>query len=161
MKEIGKKIMDPSTSANSGKSETQSTEQENVIKVRLDGGLIPKKATLYSAGYDVSCPKHFEIEPGDQIMIGTGIYMELPRMSYAELRTRSSMAKDMVRVEGGIIDSDYRGEVKVLLHNYGKKKYKSNNLRIAQMIVHPYGEYKIIEGSLSESNIHLGFGSTN
>jgi dUTP pyrophosphatase len=135
---------------------------DNKIKIQLKNKAdIPQKGTVDSAGYDISCLEPFEIKPSEQVMLHTGIFMELPKGTYAELRTRSSMAKDMVRVEAGIIDCDYRGEILVLLYNYGKTTYKSKNLRIAQMIMHPYREYTFVESELTVTDRKGGFGSTN
>jgi dUTP pyrophosphatase len=134
---------------------------ENVIKIRLDGGVLPIRGTSGAAGYDISCKSNFTIEPGEQITLHTGLYMELPSGTYAELRTRSSMALLRVRVEAGIIDSDYRGEVCVLLYNYGKEKFENTNKRIAQMIIHPVGKYNLVEGEINKTERKGGFGSTN
>jgi dUTP pyrophosphatase len=134
---------------------------DKTVKINLIDGTLPKKGTENSAGYDICCLNDFTIKPGEQICLKTGIFMELPKGTYAELRTRSSMAKDQVRVEAGIIDSDYRGEILVLLYNYGTAVYKNTNKRIAQMIIHPFGEYTLVEDKLSKSDRKGGFGSTN
>lgn len=125
---------------------------------------LPKKQTISSAGFDLYTPVDVKIEPGKQICIPLGFKMILPTNCYAELRERSSVALKMVRTSAGIIDSDYRNEVILILHNYGSNVFESSKGdRLAQMIIHPYSEDYIIQMrfNLTQKTERLGgFGST-
>ncbi len=101
------------------------------------GATQPKKGTPGSAGYDLTILEDFKIGPGEQMLIPTGVQMAIPAGYVGLIKDRSSMAwKHMISVKAGVIDSDYRGEIKILLHNYGAKPYygKAGD-RAAQMII--------------------------
>ena len=137
--------------------------QENIGTIFIETPAVenvPKKSTEWSAGHDIKCLTDFSVAPGEQIELKTGIKMKLPYGKYAELRTRSSMARSMVRVEAGIIDSDFTGEILVFLFNYGKKEYhgKAGN-KVAQMIFHKCCGADFCVGKVSGGG-HEGFGST-
>ena len=128
----------------------------------------PEKATLGSAGFDLvaAIPDEISIKPSETLLIPCGFSLELPKSFEAQVRPRSGIAlKNQVTVlnSPGTIDSDYRGEIKVILINLSHKKFKvERGLRIAQMVVCP-----IIKAQLKEvENLKYtirgdgGFGST-
>lgn len=102
---------------------------------------LPEMATAGSAGLDLRAFLHSSvtIEPGERKMIGTGLYLEIPLGHEAQIRPRSGLAwKHGITVlnSPGTIDSDYRGEIKVVLINHSQKAFTINNgERIAQMIL--------------------------
>jgi len=130
--------------------------------------LVPEYATEYAAGADLKAclDQPVIIKPGDQSGIPIGIAIEIPAGYEAQIRPRSGLAaKDGITVLNapGTIDSDYRGEVKVLLVNLGKKPVIIHHGdRIAQMVVAPVQKGEFIEQeSLSETKRGTGgFGST-
>mgnify|MGYP001303063952 FL=1 len=127
----------------------------------------PSYSTVNSAGMDIRAflKKEKIILPGDKTIIDTGIFVEIPTGYEIQIRPRSGLSfKSGITVLNtpGTIDSDYRGEVKVILINLSKEKFTINNGdRIAQMVVNKYEQVKWQEvDSVSETERKGGFGST-
>lgn len=141
------------------------------VKIKVsceDGATLPVYKTEGAAGADVCAflKECVIIKAGDSAMVSTGLYFEIPNGYEIQVRPRSGLAaKNQVTVLNtpGTIDSDYRGEVKVILVNLGKKDFAVNNGdRIAQIIVAPVtrGLFEKVE-HLSETERGAGgFGST-
>ncbi|PCH41966.1 dUTPase-like protein, partial [Wolfiporia cocos MD-104 SS10] len=97
----------------------------------------PEQSTPNSAGYDIHAIEDATIKPGETATIETGLKVLFPYGHYGQLATRSSMAKQSLLVMGGIIDWDYRGEIKVMIHNLGSESYEVHSTdKIAQLLVH-------------------------
>ena len=100
--------------------------------------VIPKYQTASSAGCDLHSIEDVDIRPGKRALIGTGIKLELPLGITACVCPRSGLAvKHGITVLNapGIIDSDYRGEIKVILYNTGDEVFEvKKGDRIAQII---------------------------
>ena len=128
---------------------------------------LPAYATSNSAGMDLRAflDKEEIILSKETKIINTGIFVEIPVGYEAQIRPRSGLAfKNQITVlnSPGTIDSDYRGEIKVILINLSKKDFvvRSGD-RIAQMVISKYE--KIIWGKteiLKKSDRTGGFGST-
>ncbi|PCH39314.1 dUTPase-like protein [Wolfiporia cocos MD-104 SS10] len=98
----------------------------------------PEKGTDHSAGYDIVSNEDKAIPPGKLETISTGLKMIPPYGYYGQLMTRSSMAKKDLLVVGGVIDWDYRGEIKVMIRNFGNDYYHINSTdKIAQLLILP------------------------
>ncbi len=130
---------------------------------------IPTYATTGSAGLDLSAaiPSPILIKPGERKLIPTGIRLELPMNCEGQVRARSGLALDYgVTILNGIgtIDSDFRGEVKVLLINFGAEAAEIQpGQRIAQIVFALIDKVELIEVpeiSSSETRNTGGFGST-
>jgi dUTP pyrophosphatase len=136
------------------------------IVVKYVGGVAPTYQTVDSAGCDVSALEEVVIPAGKWAMVPTGLKMEIPKGYECQIRSRSGLAaKEGVFVLNGVgtIDSDYRGEIKVLLANMGMNDYHiSPGDRIAQMVFAPINQVSFKKvGSLSTSERGSGgFGST-
>ncbi len=104
---------------------------------------LPSRATPGSAGYDLraALDRPAEIAPGDRALIPTGFAIALPAGFEAQLRPRSGLALEhgiVLPNAPGTIDSDYRGEVKVILGNLGEKTFTVHRGdRIAQLVIAP------------------------
>jgi dUTP pyrophosphatase len=104
--------------------------------------------------------------PGKRALVPTGLVVEMPTGFEAQIRPRSGLAlKHGITCLNtpGTIDSDYRGEVMVLLVNHGDEDFEiSRGMRVAQMIVAPVARAMIEERSLSSETVRGagGFGST-
>lgn len=117
--------------------------REATLKVRPLPGRpllpLPRYATEGAAGLDLCAAESVRIEPGDWTAIGTGLAIELSPGYEGQVRPRSGLAaKHGITVLNapGTIDSDYRGELKVLLINHGKTRYTVQvEDRIAQLVV--------------------------
>ncbi len=129
----------------------------------------PSYATTESAGMDLTAAleEDFELGPGDRALIPTGLTIALPSGYEGQIRPRSGLALKhglTVLNTPGTIDSDYRGEIKVILINHGKEPFTiKRGMRIAQMVVEQYThvDWKIVKNlENSEERGEGGFGST-
>ena len=140
-------------------------DDREIINIEPDSdAIIPKKQTVGSAGYDLYSKEDGSILPNSRKLIDTGIKMEIPVGFYGRIAPRSSLAlKYGIDVGGGVIDSDYRGKIKVLLFNHGDKIYKfDKNDRIAQLIFTKIGDFNFDINFLNNTERNEGgFGSTN
>jgi dUTP pyrophosphatase len=129
---------------------------------------LPAYETNASAGMDLKAyiSTSISVQPSDTVVIPTGLFMELPIGFEAQIRPRSGLAaKHGITVlnSPGTIDADYRGEIKVILINHGKKEFVINDgERIAQMVITQHErvvwkETKQLEESERGAG---GFGST-
>ena len=129
---------------------------------------LPKYETDGSSGMDLSAylKNDLVIAPNEKKMIPTGLIAAVPKGYEIQIRPRSGLAaKNSITVLNtpGTIDSDYRGEIKVILFNHGKENFKiENNMRIAQMVVCPVTTAEVCEvDKLDETERGKGgFGST-
>ena len=134
----------------------------------LEGAAIPEYKTAGAAGADVCAlvESPVELNPGARAWIGTGLFFAIPDGYEIQVRPRSGLAaKNGVTVLNtpGTIDSDYRGELKVILINLGKEKFTVNpGDRIAQIIVAPVtrGRFAVVEELDQTERGSGGFGST-
>lgn len=141
---------------------------EMKVKKLRENAIIPKSATKGSAGLDLYAAIETEltIEPGKRVLIPTGIAAEIPEGTAGFIFTRSGLGiKKGIHVTNGVgvIDSDYRGEIHVGLHNLSDEAYTiSPQERIAQLIIMPYFAVDIIETESLNSTERGdgGFGST-
>ena len=131
--------------------------------------ILPEYKTDGSSGMDLmaNVEQTVKILPGEKKIISTGIMVAIPEQYEIQIRPRSGLAaKNGISILNtpGTIDSDYRGEIKVILINLGKDIFQINkNDRIAQMIVCPIikVELKEVESLPETARGEGGFGSTN
>ncbi|VAV96160.1 Deoxyuridine 5'-triphosphate nucleotidohydrolase [hydrothermal vent metagenome] len=127
---------------------------------------LPEYETVGSAGMDVRAAEVTKIGPGERGLVGTGFAFAIPVGYEVQVRPRSGLAlKKGITVLNtpGTIDSDYRGEIKVILANLGKEDFiVERGDRIAQIIVAPVQRATMIEVSQLDdtSRGSGGFGST-
>jgi len=138
------------------------------VKILGDQEFLPEYSSLFAAGADLkACVKEdITIPPGKRAMIDTGIKMEIPVGYEAQIRPRSGLAaKKGITVLNtpGTIDSDYRGEVRIILINLGEESFTvKRGERIAQMVFAPVttAEFSLeVNLEVSERGVG-GFGST-
>tara|TARA_R100000808_G_C2154957_1_gene166486 strand:- start:10178 stop:10633 length:456 start_codon:yes stop_codon:yes gene_type:complete len=145
------------------------------IKTQIVGngtGLaLPRYHTTGSAGMDLRAAIYDSIvlKPYDRYLIPTGLVMFIPYGFEGQLRPRSGLAfKHGVTLlnSPGTIDSDYRGEIKVLLINLGHQRFEiTRGMRIAQLVISPVMQAQLcqtdkIQITLHDVQRHGGFGST-
>lgn len=137
------------------------------IHLLYPDALLPSYAHENDSGMDLFAHEAALIQPGERKLIGTGIAIELPDSTEAQIRPRSGLAyKHGITVLNtpGTIDEGYRGEIKVLLINHSSEDFKvDKGMRIAQMVVAPVlrPEIEIASGGLAETFRGAnGFGST-
>jgi dUTP pyrophosphatase len=103
----------------------------------ISDGVMPKKGTSNSAGFDLYSPSAFRIYPNAIAKINTKVKIAVPPGTYAQIYSRSGLAVNGVVVIAGTIDADYRGFVVVALHNITNEvKNFEAGTRIAQLILH-------------------------
>jgi dUTP pyrophosphatase len=116
----------------------------DILKIRIvntSQNPLPSYATEGSSGMDLRASLHspVSLKPLERQLIPTGLFIELPQMYEAQVRPRSGLAyKQGITCLNtpGTIDSDYRGEIKVLLINLSNEEQQiNNNDRIAQMVI--------------------------
>ena len=138
------------------------------IKIKSESGIVPAYETAASAGMDIRAYLNEPVEllPGQRALIPTGIYLEIPEGYEVQIRARSGLAikRGIGLVNGiGTIDSDYRGEVKIALINWGDEPFViSNGERVAQMVAARYEKVEFtVADELSETERGSGgFGHT-
>ena len=125
---------------------------------------IPQYATDQSAGLDLHSAENAILPPGQHKLIHTDIAMEIPPTCYGQICSRSGLVlKHRINVQAGTIDSDYRGEIGVVLTNEGDKPFHIHRGdRIAQLIIKQIPKMKVqVVEQLSDTNRSSGgFGST-
>lgn len=127
---------------------------------------LPQYAHQGDAGLDLFSVEDTEVLPGECQLIHTGISIELPDGTEAQIRPRSGLAlKNQVTVLNtpGTIDEGYRGEIGVILINHGKNVFKIEcGMKIAQMVIKPVLRVQVQQvRNLTESERGIGgFGST-
>ncbi len=131
-----------------------------------DGAQLPQYQTEGSAGMDLVSTEPVELAPGERKLVGTGIRVAIPVGFEGQVRPRSGLAVrhgiSMVNTPG-TIDSDYRGEIKVLLINLGDLVVKlGQGERIAQLVICPVmrAEWLVVEYLDDTERGGGGFGST-
>ena len=129
---------------------------------------LPKYKTDGSSGMDLMAftESPINIRPQESALIPTGITIAIPENTEIQIRPRSGLAaKSNISVLNtpGTIDSDYRGEIKIILFNHGKEEFIiNNNDRVAQMILMPIikAEFEEVEDLPKTLRGSGGFGST-
>lgn len=144
----------------------------NKIKVNFkklkENAILPTFGTEYSAGADLyACiPSSIVIMPHQTVLIGTGFAMEVPIGCAGLVYARSGLASKNGCAPAnkvGVIDCDYRGEVKVALHNHSDEPTEIRPLeRVAQLVITPYLPFEVNEVDELSKTVRGegGFGST-
>ena len=127
---------------------------------------LPGYASAGSAGLDLyAAAGPLTLAPGARALVGTGLALALPVGFEGQVRPRSGLARDhgvTVLNAPGTIDSDYRGEIGVLLVNLGGNPFVvERGMRIAQLVIAPVVRARLVEGVVPPSGRGAGgFGST-
>lgn len=132
---------------------------------RLKGVALPAYATVGSVGLDLCAAEDVVLEPLERKLVPTGLGVEIPEGFEGQVRPRSGLAlkHGLALVNApGTIDSDYRGELGVILINLGRavvELHKGD--RIAQLVICPVARVEVVEGDLTSTERgEGGFGST-
>ena len=136
------------------------------VKKLMAGGILPAQAHPGDAGLDLFASGEVVLEPGEAKLVGTGIAIEFPPDTEAQIRPRSGLAlthQITVLNAPGTVDEGYRGEVGVILINHGRETFQvSAGMKIAQLVVKPTLRVSVVE--VPELNASArgtgGFGSS-
>lgn len=124
------------------------------------------KATPGSAGYDVLATETVTIQPGQRVIVPTGIVSAFSEDMVALLRDKSGFAAKGIYLFGGVIDSDYRKEWGVILHNFGNESFiiskgnKIANLLFVKLVVEEPLVLETEQIVVVPTSREGGFGST-
>lgn len=141
----------------------------NVQWTKTDSRAVaPVRAKKGDAGYDLVCYDEVVIRPGERYIVDTGVAMAIPEGWYGSIRDRSGLAaKDGLTVLGGVVDSGYRGSIRVVLHNTrqgdeGETVRLAAGSRVAQILFERCGDAVLEEvAQLDETErAATGFGSS-
>ena len=138
------------------------------VKILREGAHLPTYGSAEAAGADLyACiPAPLTIAPGETVFVPTGIALEVPRGCAGLVYARSGLACKRGLAPAnkvGVVDSDYRGEITVVLHNHGQAPQTiENGERIAQFVITPVltPAYELAETLSDTARNQGGFGST-
>ncbi len=140
------------------------------IKLSSDKSVTPSKGSDGSAGYDIYSIEKHELKPGERKAFKTGISIAIPPGYYGRVAPRSGLSvKNGIDVLAGIIDSDFRGEIMVVLINLSNESItlplikEGKETAIAQIIFQKYHtvDFNVVENLDTTSRGSNGFGSTD
>ncbi|XP_054152506.1 uncharacterized protein LOC128959313 [Oppia nitens] len=124
--------------------------------------MIPTKGSEQSAGYDLYANDVGVLQQNERKLISTGVKMQIPNGCYGQICARSSMALKGIDIGAGVIDSDYTGEIKVLLINNSINNFAYiHGDKIAQIIILPLKKVTMFNATFKQTQrADKGFGST-
>ena len=139
-----------------------------LVKKLLQNASIPEYKTSGSSGFDISAciDANILLNPQSIALVKTGLSLELPEGYEAQVRSRSGLAlKNSIFVlnSPGTIDNDYRGELCVILANFGSEPFTiEHGMRIAQVVIAKYEQFEIVTVEALTETVRGsgGFGST-
>lgn len=136
------------------------------IKKLNEDAVVPTRGSDFAAGYDVYSTEDVEIPSGKTVLVGTGLAAAIPVNKVLLLYPRSGLAsKRGLRLANGVgvIDADYRGEIKAAIYNDSDQTQKiEKGERIAQLVLAPYYamDFKVVEELSDTDRGDKGFGSS-
>lgn len=136
-----------------------------VYKILKPNAKIPQRSTEGSAYYDIYTNETYTIEPGEVHLYGTGLVMYVNEGYFIDIRPRSGLSSKGICIANspGTVDSDFRGELKIIIINHSKAPFLiSEGDRIAQMSVMPVQILRFRETNVGRfaTRQHEGWGST-
>jgi dUTP pyrophosphatase len=134
------------------------------VKKIVSHAVIPKRATEGSAGLDISSSVDAVVPSQKWLAVPTGISITVPKYCYARIAPRSGLTfKYGIQIGAGVVDSDYTGEIKVIMFNHGENDFNiKTGDRIAQLILEKIltNELEEVEELVKTDRGAGGFGST-
>lgn len=135
-----------------------------LIKKLSDKARLPTRGSAFAAGYDIYASKAIVIPARGKALVDTDISMAVPAGTYGRIAPRSGLAsKNFIDTGAGVIDADYRGQVKVLLFNHSDADFAvSEGDRVAQLVLERIYTPEVLEVAELEESVRGagGFGST-
>lgn len=135
-----------------------------LVKRIKDNAVVPVRKSPLAAGYDLSSCEAKVIPSGGTVLVKTGLEIACPEGTYGRVAPRSGLAyKHSIDVGAGVVDADYRGEVGVILFNFGKKDFEiKEGDRIAQLVLEKIALAEVAEVQELDETVRGegGFGST-
>ncbi|MHB8904215.1 MAG: dUTP diphosphatase, partial [Patescibacteria group bacterium] len=137
----------------------------NILSVeRLNNDVkLPTKAHQGDAGYDLYSRDYYSIAPYGQVTVGTGIKMVIPTGYVGLIWDKSGIASNGIKTMGGVIDENYRGEIKVVVKNLSEIDFNIiPGQKIAQILIQKVDNFEISEEKINDQTDRQenGFGSS-
>jgi dUTP pyrophosphatase len=149
---------------NETKTISQSVLDNKLIVERLGKDVkLPTKAHSTDAGYDLYSNDYYSITPYGQAIVGTGIKMAIPTGYVGLIWDKSGIASNGIKTMGGVIDENYRGEVKVVIKNLSETDFHIiPGQKIAQILIQKVDNFEISEENITDRTERQenGFGSS-
>lgn len=133
------------------------------VKLNYKDVLSPTRGSELAAGYDLYSYESVIIKSNEIKLIDTGISIKVPKNTYGRIAPRSSVSKKGILINAGVIDRDYRGPVKIMVHNLSDFNYVIHkNDRIAQLILEQIKTPRVTIVTNLDNTVRgeNGFGST-
>ena len=135
------------------------------VKKLITDSFLPERGSIQAAGYDLRAAEDAVVPAGSMRVVRTGLAIKVPNGTYGRIAPRSGLAvKNMIGIGAGVIDADYRGEVKVVMFNHSINDFVvKRGERIAQLVLEVILTPSVVEivGDLdSTERGERGFGST-
>lgn len=134
------------------------------VVLKDPGATAPKRGSALAAGFDLTSCEEATIEPKGRKVVRTGLQVSIPEGCYGRVAPRSGLAvKHFIDVGAGVVDADYRGELGVVLFNFGDKPFEVNKGdRIAQLVIEKIwtGDLEVVQNLEETERGAGGFGST-
>ncbi|KAK0731840.1 deoxyuridine 5'-triphosphate nucleotidohydrolase [Lasiosphaeris hirsuta] len=135
-----------------------------LIKKLSPSARLPTRGSAFAAGYDLYAARATTIPARGKALVDTDISMAVPAGTYGRIAPRSGLAaKNFIDTGAGVIDADYRGQVKVLLFNHGEGDFQvAEGDRVAQLVLERIYTPEVLEVQELEESVRGagGFGST-
>lgn len=135
-----------------------------LIKKLVTAATIPTRGSAFAAGYDLYAAAPITLKSKSKGLISTGLAIAVPPGTYGRVAPRSGLAsKHFLDTGAGVIDADYRGEVKVLMFNFSDVDYEvKQGERVAQLVLERIVTPEVLEVQELEESVRGagGFGST-
>lgn len=141
---------------------TETTAKTVITFEPTNDGIMPKKATNGSSGYDLYSPIDYNLGIGETYVLDLNVAIHIPTPYIeAQVRPRSSMSKRKIDVALGTIDNDYKKSIKVCITNNSKNPYLiTKGDRVAQLVFAYVVPIIAVEGKVYDNTKRGGFGST-
>lgn len=143
---------------------TTSSQPPLLIKKLSDKATTPTRGSAFAAGYDLYASKDTTVSARGKVLVSTDISIACPEGTYGRIAPRSGLAsKHFIDTGAGVIDADYRGEVKVLLFCHADEDFQiKHGDRVAQLVLERIYTPEIVEVDNLEKSVRGsgGFGST-
>ncbi|OAL36742.1 deoxyuridine 5'-triphosphate nucleotidohydrolase [Fonsecaea nubica] len=156
--------MSPTTNSTAVPQLSPSSQPPLLIKKLSADASTPTRGSAFAAGYDLYASKPTTIPARGKALVSTDLSIATPEGTYGRVAPRSGLAaKHFIDTGAGVIDADYRGEVKVLLFNHGEVDFQvSKGDRIAQLVLERIYTPEVVEVDNLEESVRGagGFGST-
>ncbi|CRG92472.1 dUTP pyrophosphatase [Talaromyces islandicus] len=157
-------VMAPSASNGTAVTSISQPQPPLMVKKLVESATAPTRGSAFAAGYDIYSAKETVIPAKGKGLVDTGLAIAVPEGTYGRIAPRSGLAsKNFIDTGAGVIDADYRGEVKVLLFNFSDVDFTiKQGDRIAQLVLERiYTPDVLVVEQLEESVRGAGgFGST-